>query len=500
MKRRFSQIEFFMENPHDAQQYWLTYLVNTADDTVFGRKHDFKSIRTTQDFKEQIPVSSYEQLHTYIERCMKGEQNVLWPTDIKMFSKSSGTTNARSKYIPVSDESLEECHYKGGKDMMCLYVNNRPETNLFSGKGLSIGGSYTSNHMNPDPESYCGDVSALIIKNLPFWAQIIRTPEVKIALMDKWEEKLEMMARSTMNENVTSFHGVPTWSIFLLKRILEITGKSNILEVWPNLEVFVHGGVAFGPYRDLFKSLIPTGNMNYMEVYNASEGFFGIQNQLDQDDMLLMLDYGIYYEFLPLDQVDKEFPNTLSLEQVELYVPYALVISTNAGLWRYLIGDTIKFTSLKPYKIKIAGRTKHFINAFGEELMVENAEVAIAFAANKTGSVILNFTAGPKFIENNKRGSHEWIIEFDKAPENLDAFTEILDAKIREVNSDYDAKRAGNIALDLPLVHSVEKDTFYKWMDKRGKLGGQNKVPRLANDREYLDSLLKMINKSDDLN
>ena len=482
-----------MKNPLEAQQYWLTYLVNTAEDTAFGKKHDFRSIRTESDFKEHIPISTYEQLSPYIERCMKGEQNVLWPTEIKMFSKSSGTTNDRSKYIPVTEESLEECHYKGGKDMMCLYVENRPETTIFSGKGLSIGGSYQPNPLNPDSDSYCGDVSALIIKNLPYWAQFIRTPDVKIALMDQWEEKLEMMAQNTMLENVTSLHGVPTWTIFLMKRVLEKTGKQNILDVWPNLEVFVHGGVAFGPYRDLFKTLVPTKKMNYMEVYNASEGFFGIQDRLGHDDMLLMLDYGIYYEFLPLDELGTEHPHTLSLEQVELHKPYALIISTNAGLWRYMIGDTIKFTSLNPFRIKIVGRTKHFINAFGEELMVENAETAIAYAAHKTQAIMANFTAGPKFIGTENRGSHEWIVEFEKEPHHLNQFVELLDQKLREVNSDYDAKRKGDIALELPTVHSVPMHTFYKWMEKRGKLGGQNKVPRLANDRQYLDSILQMI-------
>lgn len=482
-----------MKNPLDAQQYWLTYLVNTAENTEFGRKYDFKSIRNDRDFREQVPVSSYEQLHPLIERCMKGEQNILWPTDIKMFSKSSGTTNARSKFIPVTDESLEECHYKGGKDMMCLYVHNRPNANLFSGKGLSIGGSYQANPMNPDPDSYCGDVSALIIKNLPFWAQFIRTPDLKIALMDKWEQKLEMMARSTMNENVTSIQGVPTWTVFLLKRVIELSGKSNLLEVWPNLEVFVHGGVAFNPYRELFKDLIPSKEMNYMEVYNASEGFIGIQDRLNHDDMLLMLDYGIYYEFLPLEELGKEHPQTLTLEQVQVNKIYALVISTNAGLWRYMIGDTIKFTSLNPFRIKIAGRTKHYINAFGEELMVENAETAITYAAHKTHSIITNFTAGPKFIGSESRGSHEWLIEFEKEPRNLITFVEILDSKLREVNSDYDAKRKGDIALEMPKVHSLAKGTFYKWMEWRGKLGGQNKVPRLANDREYVDSILEMV-------
>lgn len=484
-----------MKNPIDAQQFWLTNLVNSADDTEWGRKYDYVSIHNEREFKERIPVSTYEQLYPYIERCMKGEQNVLWPSEIKMFSKSSGTTNAKSKFIPVSEESLEECHYKGGKDMMCLYVHNRPQANLFSGKGLSIGGSLHPNHFNPHSDSYCGDVSALIMKNLPFWAEIIRTPELKIALMDKWEEKIEKMAISTMKENVTSIQGVPTWTIFLIKRILELSGKENILDVWPNLELFVHGAVAFGPYRDLFKLLVPNKKMNYMEVYTASEGFFGIQDRLSHDDMLLMLDYGIYYEFMPLEEINKDYPKTLSLEEVQVNIPYAMVISTNAGLWRYSIGDTIKFTNLKPYRIKITGRTKHFINAFGEELMVENAETAIAHASHKSQSIISNFTAGPKFIGSDNKGAHEWIIEFEKAPTNLSLFVDHLDSKLKEVNSDYEAKRTGEIALSKPIVHAVEKGTFYKWMDLRGKLGGQNKVPRLANDREYLDSILEMLSK-----
>lgn len=495
MKRRYSQIEFFMKNPLDAQQYWLTNLVNLAEDTEWGRKYEYKTIRNEREFKERVPISSYEELFPYIERCMKGQQNILWPSEIKMFSKSSGTTNAKSKFIPVSQESLEECHYKGGKDMMCLYVHNRPNSMLFAGKGLSIGGSLQPNHLNPDSDSYCGDVSALIMKNLPFWAEIIRTPELKIALMDKWEEKIEKMAISTMKENVTSMQGVPTWTIFLIKRILEISGKQNILEVWPNLELFVHGAVAFGPYRDLFKTLIPSKKMNYMEVYTASEGFFGIQDRLAHDEMLLMLDYGIFYEFLPLDELGKDFPKTLSLDEVELNKPYAMVISTNAGLWRYLIGDTIKFTSLKPFRIKITGRTKHFINAFGEELMVENAEAAIAHAAHRTHSIIANFTAGPKFIGNENKGTHEWIVEFEKPPLHMTTFIDLLDNKLKELNSDYEAKRHADIALTKPIVHAVHKDTFYKWMDKRGKLGGQNKVPRLANDREYLDSILEMLEK-----
>ncbi|MFQ3577274.1 MAG: GH3 auxin-responsive promoter family protein, partial [Cytophagales bacterium] len=412
--------------------------------------------------------------------------NVLWPSKIKWFAKSSGTTNSRSKFIPVSEESLEDCHFKGGKDMLSLYINNRPETKVFAGKGLSIGGSHQINHLNPD--TFYGDVSAVIMQNLPFWAQIIRTPKLEIALMDKWEEKIERMAESTVNENVTSLSGVPTWTLLLLQRILERTKKKNILEVWPNLEVFLHGAVAFGPYHELFKELIPSNQMSYMEIYNASEGFFGIEDELGTKDMLLMLDYGIYYEFIPFEEFDKEQPQTLTLDQVSIGKNYAMVISTNAGLWRYKIGDTVKFTSLNPFRIKITGRTKHFINAFGEELIIENADLAIAFACKETNAKIDNYTAAPIYLSKTA-GGHEWLVEFEQEPDDLDIFTKCLDMKLRELNSDYDAKRQKDLALQMPLVRVLPKNSFFNWLKSKGKLGGQYKIPRLSNDRTVLEEI-----------
>ncbi|MFD2513942.1 GH3 auxin-responsive promoter family protein [Pontibacter locisalis] len=491
MKKRIDDIDLFRKYPHEVQQELFKGLISKAKNTEWGKKYGYGEGLSVDKFRERVPISTYEELYPSIERVLKGEQNVLWPTKIDWFAKSSGTTNARSKYIPVSPESLEDCHYKGGKDMLSLYVNLYPETKLFTGKGLSIGGSHRPSELNP--KISCGDVSAVIMQNLPIWAEAIRTPPLKIALMDKWEEKIEKMVEVTVPENVTSLSGVPTWTYVLLKRILEVTGKKNILEVWPNLELFTHGAVAFGPYRQLFRDIIPSTKMNYLEVYNASEGFFGIQDQLGtEDEMLLMLDYGVYYEFIPIDQFDEEQPKTLTLDQVELGKNYALVISTNAGLWRYKIGDTIRFTSLSPYRIKISGRTKHYINAFGEEVIVENAEEAITKACNATNAIISNFTAAPIYLESDKRGGHEWLIEFEKEPSSLQRFTQVLDDTLREINSDYDAKRQNDIALEKPLVHAAPQGTFLNWLRHKGKLGGQNKVPRLSNNREYLEEIMQV--------
>lgn len=495
MKKRIHQIELFMKYPHEVQSELLNRLLQTAKRTEIGKKYSFEDIKSLRQYQETIPIHSYEQLYPYIERRMKGEENLLWPTEIKWFAKSSGTTNARSKFIPVSTEALEECHFKGGKDLISLYVNNYPDSRMFTGKGLGIGGSHQVNELDPTASSYYGDVSAVIMKNLPMWAQIIRTPSLDVALMDNWEEKIEKLAQSTLHENVTSISGVPTWTILLIQRLLEIKGAKNILEIWPNLEVFFHGAVSFTPYRNLFNQLIPSGQMHYMETYNASEGFFGIQDQKNSDELLLMLDYGVYYEFIPSEQIGEENPKAVSLEDVEIGKIYAMLITTNAGLWRYSIGDTIKFTSLSPYRIKIAGRTKHFINAFGEELVVENAETAISIACEKTGAMIDNFTAAPIHFTDKSEGGHEWIIEFKKKPESLDRFTSILDEALRHVNSDYDAKRYKDLALKMPLIHCAEPGTFYNWMKKRGKLGGQNKVPRLANNREYIDDILELMGK-----
>lgn len=493
MKKRIHDIELFIKYPHDVQRELLTQLLESASKTEYGQQYGFGNIQHYDQFREQVPIVAYEDIYPLVERLMRGEQNILWPTEIRWFAKSSGTTNARSKFIPVSAEALEDCHYKGGKDMLSIYVNNYPDTHLFTGKNLVIGGSQQVNQFDQNARSYYGDVSAVLLKNLPLWAQMVRTPSLDIALMEEWEAKIEKMAHYTANENVTSVAGVPTWTVVLLQRILEIKGATHMHEVWPNLEAFFHGAVAFTPYEKLFQNLIPGTQMRYMETYNASEGFFGIQDLTDTKEMLLMLDYGIFYEFIPMEETDREHPRTLGLHEVQLGKNYAVVISTNAGLWRYKIGDTVRFTSLSPYRIRISGRTKHFINAFGEELIIENAEAGIAFACEKTDAVVENFTAGPRYLAEGRKGGHEWIIEFTKAPDDLNRFRRILDEKLREINSDYDAKRHKNLALESPVIHSVERGTFYNWMKRRGKLGGQNKVPRLANSREYLDDLLAMI-------
>ncbi len=493
MKKRIHDIELFMKYPLEVQEELIRNLVSEARYTEFGKEFGFKSIRNSKEFKERVPIFTYEKLYPYIDRLLKGEQNILWHNNIKWFAKSSGTTNDRSKFIPVSTEALEDCHFKGGKDMLSIYFNNYPDSKMFTGKGLAIGGSQRINQYDTTSNSYYGDVSAVIMKNLPFWAQLIRTPKLEIALMGEWEEKIEKMARTTIEENVTNIAGVPTWTIVLLNRILEITGKKHLREVWPDLELFIHGAVAFDPYEKIFQQLIPFEDMNYLETYNASEGFFGIQDQMNVRELLLMLDYGIYYEFIPIDELDKENPKTLGLGEVEIGHNYALLISTNAGLWRYLIGDTVRFTSLNPFRIKISGRTKHFINAFGEEVVVENADAAIKKACEDTNAIIDNYTAAPIFFSRGSKGSHEWIVEFVNTPNDREKFIHSLDEALRNVNSDYDAKRYKDIALEMPHVHFVEKGTFYEWMKKRGKLGGQNKVPRLSNNRKYVEEILKMI-------
>jgi hypothetical protein len=493
MQKRIHQMELFMKYPHEVQDELFKKLIQTGRLTEFGSKYDFAGIHTYEQFRERVPIHSYETIFPYIERLMRGEQNLLWPSEIKWFSKSSGTTNARSKFIPVSQEALEDCHYKGGKDLLSIYVNNYPDTRLFDGKGLAVGGSHQINEFDPTATSYYGDVSAVIMRNLPPWAQFIRTPSLETALMSNWEEKIEKLAQESSLDDVTNIAGVPTWTILLIQKIVELKKKDHILEVWPNLEVFFHGAVSFTPYRNLFKSIIPSDSMRYWETYNASEGFFGIQDQSNSEELLLMLDYGVFYEFIPAAEVDKEYPRAIPLGEVELDKNYAMVISTNAGLWRYSIGDTVKFTCLSPYRIKISGRTKHFMNAFGEEVIVENAEAAITTACDRTGAVIDNFTAAPIYLSEGKKGGHEWIVEFKVKPSSLREFGHILDSTLRKINSDYDAKRMHDLALVAPILHSVEEGTFYNWMKSRGKLGGQNKVPRLSNSREYVDDILKMM-------
>ena len=491
MKKRIHQIELFMKYPNEVQDEWFEQLLLAAESTEWGRRYEYKSISSLKQFKERVPIQTYETLKPYIERMLKGEQNILWPSEIRWFAKSSGTTNDRSKFIPVSEEALDECHFKGGKDVLTIYFNNNPNARMFTGKVLTLGGSYQAGQISP--ETYFGDLSAVIMKNLPLWAEFHRTPHMDIALLEDFEEKLEKMAHATLDVNVTSLGGVPTWNLLLFKRILEITGKKNMLEVWPNLELYFHGAVNFTPYRDQFKKLIPKQDMYYLENYNASEGFFGIQDTKEPGEMLLMLDYGIYYEFLPVEHMHNENPDTLSLDEVQPGKNYALIISTNAGLWRYMIGDTVKFTCLNPFRIQVTGRTKHYINAFGEELIIDNAEKALEEACRQTGAIVRDYTAAPVYFKGNENGAHEWIIEFEKKPAEFERFIDLLDETLRHINSDYDAKRFKDLALRRPIVRKAPEGTFFNWMKERGKIGGQHKVPRLANDREYIDSILKVM-------
>ncbi len=497
MKKRIHQIELFIKYPMEVQQDWFFRLIDTAKNTEWGNKFEYKSVRSIADFKSRVPIQNYETLKPYIDRLMIGEQNILWPTDIKWFAKSSGTTAGKSKYIPVSTEAMEECHFKGGKDLISIYCNNNPETKIFSGKSLTLGGSHHLNINNND--SVSGDISAILMQNLPFWAQLIRTPELSIALMENWEEKIEKMAAATLVENVTSISGVPTWTLVLAKRILEMTGKDNLMEVWPNLELFIHGAVSFTPYQMQFNKLIPSTSFNYLETYNASEGFFGIQDRLKANDMLLMLDYGVFYEFMPLDEYGKKEPRTITLDAVELNTNYALVISTNAGLWRYVIGDTVKFTSLNPFRIRISGRTKLFVNAFGEEIIIENAEQAICIACEKTGAMVKDYTMAPVYFTDKQNGAHEWLIEFEKQPSSSGYFNEVLDTALKSLNSDYEAKRYKDLALRAPIVRAVPEGTFYNWLKNKHKLGGQHKIPRLCNDRNIIEEINKLIGLNETL-
>ncbi|AMC11724.1 hypothetical protein Lupro_10785 [Lutibacter profundi] len=493
LKKRKHQVALFLKYPIDVQNELLFKLLQTAEYTEIGKQYNFSNIETYEAFKEKVPIQQYESIEPLIERTRKGEQNVFWPTPIKWFAKSSGTTNAKSKFIPVSDEALEDCHFKAGKDMLCLYFNNNPDSQLFIGKGLRLGGSSA---IYEDNNSYFGDLSAIIIENLPFWADYSSSPKQETALMSEWESKIEAIIEETIHEDLTSLVGVPSWMLVLLNKVLEKTGKNNIIEVWPNLEVYFHGGVNFNPYRKQFQKLIPKKDFKYYEIYNASEGFFAIQDLNNSLDLLLMLDYGIFYEFIPMNKFDGENSDAIPLSKVKLNTNYALVITTNGGLWRYLIGDTIKFTSLNPYRIRITGRTKHFINVFGEELIIDNAETALNQACLKTGAEISEYTAAPIFMNNEKSGGHEWMIEFRKHPNNINFFTEMLDNALKAINSDYEAKRTNNLTLSMPKIHIAKQGLFYNWLKQQGKLGGQHKVPRLSNSRKYLEELLTLMDET----
>jgi hypothetical protein len=486
---RLSQIEEWIEHPVNIQREVLQELVTAAQYTEFGRKYNFDKLFSLKAFKETVPVHEYDDLKPYIQRMMEGEEHILWNTPIKWFAKSSGTTSEKSKFIPVSEESLEKGHYQAAKDVLTLYYKFNPESELLTGKGLVIGGSHQVNQLNSDI-SY-GDLSAVLLQNTPFWGHWLRTPDLSVALLDEWEEKIEKLALTTINENVTSISGVPTWTLVLFKRILEITGKQNLKEVWPKLELYLHGGVSFVPYRQQFKKLIGA-DIYYLEMYNASEGFFAAQNVPGEEGMLLYTNHGIFYEFMPVDEYGKKHPQTIGLEDVVLNKNYGIVISTNGGLWRYVVGDTVQFVSKDPYKILVSGRLKHFMNAFGEEVIVDNSDKAIALASEKTGAIVNDYTAAPIYFSDNSNGAHEWLVEFEKEPNDLQHFIYELDAALKNINSDYEAKRQKDIALRMPVVHALKPGVFNEWLRKKGKLGGQHKVPRLSNERTYINEIIAL--------
>lgn len=487
LKKRFHQIELFLKYPNEVQNELLLSLLEIAKNTQIGKEYDFASIKNYKTFTERVPIKNYDGWQDIIERSRKGENNLFWPTPIKWFAKSSGTTRAKSKFIPVSQESLEDCHYAASKDLLCMYLNNNENSQLFTGKSLRLGGS---KELYKENGTSFGDLSAILIDNMPFWAEFSSTPSSKVSLMSDWEYKMQAIVNETINENVTSLAGVPSWMLVLLNNVLETTGKESLNEVWPNLEVYFHGGVSFTPYVNQYKNLLPKKDFKYYEIYNASEGFFAIQDQNNSNELLLMLDYGIFYEFIPMETYETPEEYAISLSEVELNKNYAIIITTNAGLWRYKIGDTIRFTSLSPYRIKISGRTKHHINVFGEELIIENAEEALKKVCKRTKAEIKDFTAAPVFMEGKEKGAHEWLIEFKKLPKDIDYFNELFDNALKALNSDYEAKRYNNLTLNKPKINIARENLFYDWLKLNNKLGGQHKIPRLSNSRKYLEELL----------
>lgn len=485
---RYRRIESYMREPFEIQAYWLKELINLSENTQYGKKHNFRKINDAATFAEAVPVTDYERISPYIKRMMLGEEDVLWPGRVKWFSKSSGTTSGRSKYIPVPASNLRKCHIKGTWDAVTLYYHDREGARLFADRSLLMGGSLEKYKENPD--TIIGDISAIMMHNMPAVGRPFFTPDFETALLDDWEEKIERMARQTINSDVAMFGGVPTWTIVLFKRMLEMSGKSTIREIWPNVSVYMHGGVGFEPYKKTFQELIGNPPIDYQEVYNASEGFFGLQSDLEQDDMLLLLDNGVYYEFLPLTNKEDE---VIPLAEVEVGKTYAIIISTNAGLWRYKIGDTITFTSTRPYKFKLAGRTTQFINAFGEEVIVANTDKALSETCHNHGVEVVEYTVAPNYMNGRQKGRHEWLIEFKNNPTDIEGFTRELDLKLQELNSDYEAKRTDDLALDILKIHVMNKGTFHDWMKAHNRYGGQNKVPRLSNDRKTFTDILNFV-------
>lgn len=492
-RRRQMEIERFGQDVDLIQRKQLYALLATAETTEWGLQHDFKRIRTYEDFRQRLPLQIYDDIKPYVNRMINGERNILWPSVVRWYAKSSGTTHDKSKFLPITPEILKGCHYKGGFDCVAIYLRNNPESRFFSRKGLILGGSHSPSPLNA--HAHQGDLSAVLLQNLNPLVNLIRIPKKQIILMDEWESKIKAIVENTWNKDVNSLSGVPSWMLVLIKSVLKKAGKESLTDVWPNMEVFFHGGISFEPYRDQYKALIPSGKMHYMETYNASEGFFGIQDDPSDPGLLLMPDYGIFYEFIPINEVDTPNPTILPLESVEMGKNYALVITTSGGLWRYQIGDTVRFTSLFPHKVVISGRTKHYINAFGEELMIDNTDKAIAAACRSTGAKVKEYTVAPLFILDKAKGRHQWFIEFDKPPGSLTGFAFTLDQTLQQLNSDYEAKRYKDISLQPLEIIVAREGAFYTWLKEKGKLGGQHKIPRLSNDRTYLERML-VINES----
>jgi len=488
-RSRLNTVESYEKKADCMQHAQLDWLIKYAKRTAWGQKYDFGSIRNYANFAERIPLQSYDTLKPYIERMINGEENILWPSKVRWYAKSSGTTNDKSKFIPITPEILKYSHYRGGYDTVGLYLRNNPKSSFFARKGLILGGSHSPSPLNQ--KAHCGDLSAVLIQNIPTWVNLVQIPKKRIILMNEWEAKIEAIVEQTRKKDVGSLSGVPSWILMLIRAILKRTGKETLTEVWPNLEVFFHGGISFDPYRAQFDTLITSKKMHYMETYNASEGFFAIQDDPYDSSLLLMLDYGIFYEFIPVKECDQtDNPRIIPLEEVRTGENYAMVISTVGGLWRYQIGDTIRFTSLNPPKIEISGRTQHYINAFGEELMVDNAEKGIQIACQQTGAMVHAYTVAPLFMLDNAKGRHQWLIEFEKEPESLESFAKVLDSSLQSLNSDYEAKRYKNFTLQQPEILLAKEGLFHDWLKMKGKLGGQHKVPRLCNHRNIIDELL----------
>lgn len=493
-KLRYHRIRRALERPKPTQELWFRHLINSAQWTEWGVKHHYKDIKTFEDYTQSVPLRRYEDFQPYIERMMYGEKDVLWNGQVRWFAKSSGTTGSKSKFIPVTSQNLKYCHKRGSWDSLVFYYLNRPDARQFECKNIMMGGSLQA--FPGYPKTTTGDISAIMINSLPIVAHPFFAPNIETALLSDWEEKLDRISTyGASRDDVVTIGGVPTWTVVLLRKILELTGKANMLEVWPNFQGYIHGGVSFAPYQNQFKQFFPSDEVSYQEIYNATEGYFAAQHDFHKEGMALLLDNGVVYEFLPMSEWDNTNPVTVPIWEVELNKNYAMVISTNSGLWRYLPGDTVKFVSKNPYSIKVTGRTKQFINAFGEEVMVENADAALAMACRNTNVIVSEYTVAPIYLSNGNRGGHQWLIEFEVAPSNLKDFEEKLDQYLRMVNSDYEAKRYKDIALENLSIQILPNGTFLDWLKSKGKVGGQHKVPRMANNREYVEDILNFIGK-----